>query len=49
MLKNYQISLEKEEVKELDIIAIKQERSRSYLVRKAIKQLLKEEKKNAEE
>lgn len=39
-LKNYQISLEKEEVKKLDILAVEQERSRSYLIRKAIKKLL---------
>ena len=41
-LKTYQVSLDKDAVKRLDFVAIEEERSRSFLLRKAIERYLKE-------
>ena len=41
--KNFQINLEEEDVRKIDLLKEKTERSRSYLIRKAILLLLKEE------
>jgi len=41
--KTFQINLEEEDVRKIDLLKEKTERSRSYLIRKAILLLLKEE------
>jgi len=46
-VKCYQICLNEEETRKLDEVAREQERSRSFLVRKAIQNFLKEADKNA--
>ena len=43
MKKRYGISLEHEDLKQLDVIAVLDERSRSYLIRKAIRQFIERE------
>lgn len=40
--KTFQLSLDKEETQKLDIIAKNEERSRSFMVRKAIQRFLEE-------